>query len=141
MQHKKHILGGIAALALSVPAAAQASGDHAVFTFRPGAFQINAQTCKFVQKETDLPMGTSWTDGKVWAAYEDQRHDAKMACNTARQTRVIACFAKPIPPVTEKADHGAGNPGDEKGAAAAVAVVQDIQTCVLQAGGLAPVAP
>jgi hypothetical protein len=138
MKHLKIIASVVAIGALAIPAVAAASGEQSQIQFAPGTFSISATTCKFVHVEAEKPMGTSWAVGKVWAAYEDARHDQKMACNTARQTRVIACFAKPIPPVVEKADHGAGKPGDEKGAAAAIGVIQDIQTCVLEAGGLAP---
>lgn len=103
--------------------------------FPSGSFAINPHTCKFVQPEADKPLGSSWATGRIWAAYEDGRHDAKAACNTARQTAVIACYATPIPPVDEHVDHQAGW-ADTRGVKAAVDAVRKIQACVLGVGGV-----
>lgn len=130
------IVVGVLAATIGV-GTAYASGESTPFAFPAGSFAINPQTCLFLHAEQDRGLGSTWLEGRVVFAFEDRRHDVKMACNTKRQTRVIRCFATPIPTVAERVDHKGGW-ADEKGAAAAVAAVQTIQTCVLKAGGLAP---
>lgn len=127
----------VAALAMTVGAGVARAGETSQIRFAAGTFSIDPQTCRFVHSEADPAMGTSWIAGRVWAAYEDGRHDAKAACNTNRQTRVIDCFTTPIPPVDERVDHQAGW-ADTRGVKSAVDAVREIQACVLAAGGVAP---
>jgi len=103
-------------------ASTESLSDNGTITFAPGSFAINKQTCKFLHPEVDKPLGTSWAVGRVWSLYEDGRHDVKMNCNTARQTRVVACITS-APPISERVDHKGGW-ADEKGAAAAWAYLQ-----------------
>lgn len=121
---------GIAILALAIAAGTAHASERSMSVWFPrGSFQINKQTCRFLNREVDLPLGKSWAVGKLAFAYEDERHDTLMSCTRARQDRIVACI-EAAPPIIEKADHGAGKPGDEKGAAASLAA---LQACIRQA--------
>lgn len=137
MGHKKRITIGVALLALTGAATANAS-ETAQIRFGSGAFAINPNTCKFLHTERDYPLGSSWLEGKIAFAYEDQRHDTKLSCLTQKvdtektpKPSTDPCWAQvgAPPAVTEKADHGAGKPGDEVGAAALSAWAGKLYTC------------
>ena len=137
MNHKKHIILGAAAAVLIGATTANAS-ENAQIKFSSGAFAINPDTCKFLHPEHDYPLGTSWLEGKIAFAYEDQRHDTKLSCLTRKVDAVKTpgpstdpCWKQvgAPPAVVEHADHGAGKPGDEIGAAALSGWAAQLYNC------------
>jgi hypothetical protein len=83
--HKKLIAAAVAAVALAVPAIANATGEHASAAgFPPGYLQINPVTCKFLHPEIDQPTLPTWRNLRKFAIWEDARHDAKLNCLTNR---------------------------------------------------------
>lgn len=128
----KIVMVVLAFLAVGGTAYAASGGERSAIQFPTGTFAIDRTTCRFAQREVDPALGRGWVQGRVYVAYEDRRHDALDSCLRARQNRIAGCLAH-IPPVVEKADHGVGNPGDEKGAAAAIS---GLSACVSAATGV-----
>ena len=156
MQHRKFLAiaaAPLAAIAVAAPFAVAASHARTlsegaqeahILGLPSGYARINTATCKFLVPEVDVKPSASET----YARAEDLRHDALDNClrhrlNTAKTPKpsVDPCWGKQAPPplVTERADHGAGKPGDEKGAAALQAWVVALYSCELaENGGVQP---
>lgn len=125
----KRIIVALVVAALAAGAGVARGAETSSIHFQLGAFSIDKTTCRFAYAEQDWPLGRDWMQGRMYVAYEDRRHDVLMNCLRARQDRIVACLTT-LPPVTEKSDHGAGNPGDEKGAKAAL---DYLKACVAKA--------
>jgi hypothetical protein len=125
----------VALIAFAVGTAHGQAQHQQPHTFgRPGSKPAVSSSCQRKPMDT-TPWGRTWLAGGKQATSQGFTvEQAINKCGTQRTTRIIRCAEKAIaagaPVIAEKADHGAGKPGDETGAAAYAAWNTSFVSCL-----------